>query len=163
MKEKGFTLVEVIVAMLILSIISAITVSILNIGTSSYLAYNTRLEINREVQDAFRRINLKIPMADPAQIVFANWRRFRFNTTENELIQIRYVNADNEFQYRDDTVTNIVLVNNVTNFQIDYFKQDGSSWSTSDPYDEIKSLEINITVTRNNETVSETIKYFIRN
>lgn len=161
--SKGFTLIELVISITIMSIITVMTASLISLGVESYTFYNSRLSMTRNAQDTMRIMLSKITMAVPSTITYANSGRLRFTTSDNELIDFNYNSSNNTLEYDNSDFTDRQILQYITSFSFAYGNSDGSDWSSGDPVSDIKRVYVSFDLTMQNENKSYDFTFFIRN
>lgn len=154
--KDGFTLVEMLVALLIASIISAAAYSIFTSVTRAYTAQSVASKVQQRVRATIDFMVRDIRMAglDPlrtnsAGIVSATSTAFQFTSDKNmdgdindAAEDITYAVTGGSLRLTDDQGTEI-LAEYVTTFEFAYFDKDGTVTTNTD---DIRSVEISMTV-----------------
>lgn len=120
-REKGVSLVELMVAVVLIGVIAAVTARMLVIGAGAYDSVNAR---NKMLQA--NRISFEILMKDlrsiksKNNIILANDAQIIFNNLNNEQVNYSYTNGS---LFRNSNL----IVEGLSNFQFGYFDENGDA------------------------------------
>lgn len=162
-EDAGFTLIELVVSITIMGILSLVAAAIISIGIDSYNLFTSHSTMAREAQNTMRIMKEKIPMANPVTIMNATNRRFRFTTTSGQLVDFRFRNGHSDLRYNITGSQDREILHNITSFDFDYAKSDGSVWQSSDPVAEINRVMVNFSLSMLGESENYSFYFTIRN
>lgn len=149
--EKGFTLIELIVVIVITSVIAGIVARFLIFGLTTYTFVDQRKRALHEARLALHLMNSEFrQVRDPSGLYIAHADKIQF---------INYFDQVNTYQYLDNNLTKngYTIAADVTGFQFRYLKADGSYLHTpvsSDSLTYIWNIEANYTVQMGDQSVA---------
>lgn len=132
--NKGFSLIEVIIALAIIMVVSGSIISFLLAGSRSYSSVITTTDLQKEAQLVMNQIS---------DIVISAEKEVRYTGStlevinENEKYEISYVPAEKKIYYKKsviDTMSrsfelkeNVLMAENVTAFSADVVRAEGKN------------------------------------
>jgi prepilin-type N-terminal cleavage/methylation domain-containing protein len=117
--QKGFTLIELIMAMVIMVIIATITATVGFQAVYEYLIVKDRIGLIEDGRIALRRIIRDIRLIDEREIYIADAQQISFRNVYGQTVQIQ---LSGTVLLRNGQV----IANNVTLLSFDYFDRDNN-------------------------------------
>lgn len=169
--KKGFSLIEFIIVIAILSIISGIVGMMLVEGSRSYLFVRTRHSVRLEGELALQRITRSVRMLDKDSITEATSTALTFTNPYNtelvgSLLSITFrLNGTKIERSGDGKVSWDTLADNISSFSITYYKSDNTTFDPSllSDYENIRWILVEISATIEGETAHLRSQIFPRN
>ncbi len=158
-KEKGFTLVEMIMVIVIIAIIAGIAAPLLAVSVQAIGHRISRVDIEESSMIALSRMSREIRrLRDDTSVVIASNSQLEFFDKDNS--RIRYLQSGNTLMrgfYYPSTPSwvNLGLADNVQTLRFDYYDDEGTLISApaagSGVITNIKKIRIQITSQKGNE------------
>jgi len=170
-RQKGFTIIELIVTILIIGIIAGLGIPLLVelLDSLQYVVYRKGLSESSEV--VLRKMTREIRrLKDDTSVYTANSTTFRFkvNDENNPLVQhtIEYRLSGNDLEREYDGTTDTIAAD-VSSFGFTYLEDDAttsiSSPQVSPNATDIKFVRVDMTLESDNNTIDYTTKILLRN
>lgn len=156
--EKGFTLIELVVVIVLIGIISLFIANFIGYEVDSYSYVVTRQENLQNSRRAIQMLSRDIrQIKSPDNIYKATSDSIRFEDVNDAMISYRYSN----FQI---TRNNDLLLSGVVSCQFRYFDNNGSlmGFPISD-FTAIRSIEVSIATIVKDQTITSEIRVTPRN
>ena len=153
-KQKGFTLIELIVVITIIGIIAGVTGFILLGVADAWTFKFNRADLLADGRLALNRMTREIrEVKDLTSVTTATSSQFRFTNTGN--VDITYGLSGSDLDRTVDSVTN-VLAQDVSSLSFTYYDSDGDTIATptvSPSSTDIRRVQIDLALTKNGENV----------
>ena len=155
-KESGFTLLEIILALVIFSIIVAVAGLGLVTGVKGYVFARQNAHSAQKAQMALARITRELQELYDITAVGTNPVSVTFESSSgNHTIALN----GNEIDIDDDTLIDGIEANG---FILTFYKDGVSGWTQEDSIESLTDIEIQINMTRNDVSAgSLTFKTFV--
>lgn len=155
---KGFTLLEMILVILILSIIIAMSSTLLTQGLNSFANSESIMSANWQGQIAMQRIVRDImAVRSPSDITTATASNFSFTNTNNESISYSLSGNNLNLTLNGNSA---ILADSIQNLTFSYFDKSGSATATTSL---IRLVRVSFNVVQNNVSYTLTTAIFPRN
>lgn len=169
--RKGFSLVEFIVVITILSIIGSIVAMMLVEGSRSYLFVRTRRSVGQEGELALQRITHAVRMLDKDSITEAAPTTLTFTNLYNtELmgspLSVTFrLNGTKIERSGDGKASWDTLADNISSFSLTYYKSDNTTFDPSilSDYENIRWILVKLSAALEGEAVHLRSQIFPRN
>jgi len=153
-KEKGFTLIEVIIVIIVVGIISVIIGSMLLGVVKAWTFKFNRNDILWDGRLAINRITREIrEVRNTTSVITASSSQFRFINTGN--VNITYSLSSTNLNRTENGTTNL-LASNVSALTFTYYNASGTSIpapTVSPSATNIRRVRISLTLTKNGQNV----------
>lgn len=151
---NGFTLIELILVILIMSIVVAISSKILAQGFDSFMANRDVIEANWQGMIAMERLSRDIREVRSANDITT------FTANEFNFIDINGTSIDYQLSGTDLTLNGNLLASGISALNFTYYDKNGNPSSTQA---NIHYVKVNITVTGNNANYTLGSSIYLRN
>jgi len=158
-KQAGLTLIEMVLALIVLSIVVASMTNFLSSSAKAYSLVESSLQNSNKLNYAMARITneLKSMNYDYAGQIFdlaatSDNTRIEFDDASANTIIIAFAGSQLTISYSvPGPATSYTLVDNVSAFAFTYYQSDGTTTvdPTTDPIDTIVFVEFDLTLTDN--------------
>jgi len=148
--EKGFTLIELIVVIVITSIIAGVVARFLVFGVETYHFVDERKRALHEARLALHLMNSEFrQVRDPKGLYIARQDKLQF---------INYFNQVNTYQFSNNRLlkNGFTIAESVTSFSFSYLKSDGTYLQTpvsADSLTYVWNIEANYTIQMGEQSV----------
>lgn len=163
--RRGFTLIEIIVVMLLMSIVAAVLLNIICYSVQSYIFARNTDQLSQKTQLAMAR--LKVELTDIADVAGASATQITYTVPKSAAppscvsetgCQYTIILTGKQITLQDVTNSGTaqVLIDGLTTGNggktfLSYFKSDGTSaWTTADGFSALYRIKVNISL--DNET-----------
>ncbi len=168
MENKGFTLIEAVITIVVVSIIGYIVFAAVSTGVKAYLITDQRKEALDSGRIAMERITRELRgmreftgmnNATPAQVCFTSMDgpRISFRYSNQNIIR----NADWTACPYDNPSDGSILASGITSFTFSYIQNSGAV--DASPPAATRRIRINLTSTAAQEQVVQESEVFLRN
>jgi len=171
MADLGFTVVELLIACALVSILMAAMVKLFTVINSTYTTQNAAASVQQVVRTGIDIMTQNIRMAgfNPLQLAgvgiqadsSADSIHFSFDRNEDGFIDIengtednyeivRYFHHDNKLKRKIGAGNNMSIIDNVTDLTFTYFNGDNQEVpeeEVSEDFNAVKTVEVSMTVT----------------
>lgn len=156
-KEKGMTLIEMVMVIVIVSVMGAVLVPMLQVANDMIYYFVDRENLKEEGDVAFARISREFRrVEDNLSIITANAQEFRFQDVDGSDIQYA-LSGSNLTRRLSSGGTARTLLENVSSLTFTYMDDDGVVIPTPNVglgnMTELRKIRIDVTLQKNNETV----------
>ena len=148
MKQKGFTLIEMIVVIVILSIVATIGGLLLVEGFQASNDTQNALEAGWQTRLTMRLMAREL--RNTRELVRLRRKNIRFNDMDGNEVRYRYQGGSNDrIQRRIFSISTMrTLADNITAFRFDYFGTDNNNLGTPNAINlnDVRCISISLTV-----------------
>jgi len=163
--RRGFTLIEIIVVMLLMSIVAAVLLNIICYSVQAYVFARNTDQLSQKTQLAMAR--LKVELTDIADVAGASATQITYTVPKSAAppscaldtgCQYKIMLSGRQITLQDVTNSGTaqILIDGLTTGNggktfLSYFKSDGTSaWTTADGFSALYRIKVNISL--DNET-----------
>lgn len=167
--KKGITLIELIIAVTLFSILGSVVLWVFVVGLRSWDSGRNRADIRQSVNMALERMTRELSQASEITTAKAGNITFQADLDQNgtaETITFDVTNADN--LERTESGVDILMVSNVQDFTLGYYLESDndtllSAVNSPATRDTIRVVVISITVNEGDETLTFSTSAYTRN
>lgn len=156
--QKGFTLIELVMVIILLSIVAAIASKMLTQGLNALLTGQNVISANWQGQIAMERMSRDILLVrSPAAITTIAANNFAFTDMSNNTVSYSLSGTSLTLTQNGNSE---VLANGILSLTFSYFDRNGTSTATATL---VRQIRISINVTQNNANYTLTTAIYPRN
>ena len=150
-QESGFTLIEMIAALIILGIMAIALSSAIMYGVQNLISARDAAQISQKAQLALARINRELVDLNSVNAASTNNNSIQYTLSTGGEFRIRFLNSQILLAGINPAVAEQVLLggldatNGGNNF-LTYTNFSGSAWTTADPINQLARLNIIIVI-----------------
>jgi len=170
-REEGFTLVELIIAFIVLALIVYAAFNLLDVNITAGSVYSLRADISQELRETAGMMVDQLRTADSFKDAQSDSVMFTsYITGTTDLYNVQFLRQDEEIIHRINIgdlseTDNKVIASNVTGLQLSYYDSAGSLLgSPSTSLNSIAMIKIVLTMTMssNDNVLTDSVETMVR-